>query len=172
MGSLVRLLLIFIAYSLKMPSPCDSMTVKPEGIYYPGGMAPFPLVYISKTEKSKTLTSMSVDEEMPFFRANGKEFQNIRFSITLKPYLRSYQLSHLPEIWKAWGGSRVPYTAKWQLTYTLVDYEDGERAEEYGLFTGDILPSCVNAVKEELVADADFNDTPRAFWNTNIKVVR
>ena len=167
--------MIFLLTSMQeihTPDFCAFMQIDKAGVYYDGGQElfpaslflPFPRVYVDPNGGADGLPTNSVEGHIPFSKVHGILHRQIVLTIKLRPYLYGHLLPYLPHYWAGWGGERMPYLGEWQLSYeedTLAGWEKKE-------ISGEITPACLKEVPDELLADADFNGSPSAFWNYEV----
>jgi len=166
--------MVFLLLSVQEVSPpdfCASMQIEKAGIYYDGGNAlfpaplflPFPYVYVDADGGADSLPKSSIEGRIPFSKVHGILHRQIVLTIKLRPYLYDHLLPYLPRYWAGWG-ERIPYVGEWQLGYEEETASGWEKKE----ITGAINPACMKGVPNELLADADFNGSPSAFWNHEV----
>ena len=167
--------MVFLLASMQeiyIPDFCTSMQIDKAGVYYDGGnelftaplFLPFPRVYVDTDGGTDSLPKSSIEGRIPYARVHGILHRQIVLMIKLRPYLYDHLLPYLPHYWEGWGGERIPYLGEWQLSYeeeTLAGWEKKE-------ISGAINPACLKDVPDELLADADFNGSPSAFWNYEV----
>ena len=150
---------------------CGFIDVDRNGLNYGGGNAlfpaplflPFPRVYVKEDGSVESLPRSSVEGRIPFLSINGIAYRNLILHLSLKPYPPDFLISYFPMYWESWG-ERTPYVGEWQLRFDE-EQEIGWISKE---ISGAITPSCLSGVSDELLADADFNGRPSAFWNYNL----
>jgi len=167
--------MVFLLLSVQeiySPDFCASMQIEKAGIYYDGSDAlfpaplflPFPRVYVDAGGGADSLPESSVEGRIPYAKFHGILHRQIVLAINIRPYLYDHLLPYLPHYWEGWGGERIPYIGEWQLSYEEETTSGWEKKE----FSGVITPACLSAVPDELLADADFNGSPSAFWNYEV----
>ncbi len=150
---------------------CGFIGVDRNGFNYDGGnelfpaplFLPFPRVYVKKDGSVESLPRSSVEGTIPFLSINGVAYRNLSLRLSLKPYPPDFLIPYFPTYWESWG-ERMPYVGEWQLSFDE-EQEIGWASQE---ISGAITPSCLSDVADELLADADFNGSPSAFWNYNL----
>ena len=166
--------MVFLLLSVQEVSPpdfCASMQIEKAGIYYDGGneLFPaslhlaFPRIYIDEDGNAESLPKSSVEGNLSFLQVDGASHRQVALKIKLRPYLYDHLLPYLPRYWAGWG-ERIPYVGEWQLGYEEETASGWEKKE----ISGVINPACMKGVPDELLADADFNGSPSAFWNYEV----
>jgi len=133
----------------------------------------FPHLSINEKEidSIRSFPSSSVSETVDFLKipigeGSSSELRRVRISLSLQPVIPTYLMPYLSDIWKFWGGNRVPYMARWEISYLILVDEEWEEHRYFGKITpADIpnLPSC-------FAADVDYNGVPSAFWNYQVEL--
>jgi hypothetical protein len=161
--------LLFVITSQRSVSPdlCNFIQMEREGIYFNAGdeyVSAF-LSYpsINKARDTETLPQSSMRKKFPALTINQASYRRAFISLSLEPYLYDHLMPYLSQYWEGWG-MRVPYVGNW--TFSAEEYVDGEWLPVE--FRGEITPSCVSSVSEELLSDADYNGVPSAFWNYKV----
>ncbi|OQX64758.1 MAG: hypothetical protein B6I38_03540 [Anaerolineaceae bacterium 4572_5.1] len=167
--------MVFLLLSMQeiyTPDFCASMQIEKAGIYYDGGNAlfpaslhlAFPRIYIDEDGNAESLPKSSVEGNISFLQVDGASYRQVTLKIKFRPYLYDHLIPYLPHYWEGWGGERIPYVGEWQLSYEEENTSGWEKKE----ITGAINPACMKGVPDELLADADFNGSPAAFWNYEV----
>ena len=167
--------LVFLLLSVQEAPPpdfCVFMQIEKAGIYYDGGNdlfpAPlhlaFPRVYIDEDWKAESLPKSNVEGNLSFLQVDDASYRQVALEIKFRPYLYDHLIPYLPHYWEGWGGERIPYVGEWQLSYEEENTSGWKKKE----ITGAINPACMKDVPDELLADADFNGSPSAFWNYEV----
>ncbi len=163
-------------------SPCMDLSVNEDGITCKVGepfwetslFLAFPHLSINeeKIDSIQAFPSSSVSETVDFLKipigegSAFSELHRVRLTLSLQPVTPTYLMPYLSDIWPFWGGDRVPYMGKWEVSYLiLVD----EEWEEHRYF-GKISPADIPNLQGHLAADVDYNGAPSAFWNYQVKL--
>ena len=163
-------------------SPCTDLSVDEDGITCKVGepfwdtslFLAFPHLYINAEEIAsvRTFPSSSVSETVDFLKIPAEEGNSFfelkrgRLTLSFQPVTPTYLMPYISDIWSFWGGNRVPYTGRWEVSYLLLV---GEEWEEY-LYSGKITPADFPDLQDHLAADIDYNGVPSAFWNYQVKL--
>ena len=162
--------------------PCIDLSVNEAGITCKVGepfwettlFLAFPHLYINeeKIDSIRSFPSSTVSETVDFLKipteegASFSELRRVRLTLSLQPVTPTYLMPYLSDIWSFWGGNRVPYMARWEVSYLiLVD----EEWEEHRYF-GKISPADIPNLQSHLAADVDYNGVPSAFWNYQVEL--
>ena len=174
MVSLVSSLLAVSAYIFAgiAPGICGFVRVEEQGLCYNGGLdifpeslsVPFPTVYADADGGVEGLPYSVVEDTIPFVSIEGVQYRDVYLQLSLRPYTPDFLIPYISSCWDGWGGSRIPYYGEWQLSFDEETIDGWIRRETSGV----ISPSCLSNVSSDLLADADFNGVPSAFWNHNV----
>ena len=129
----------------------------------------FPRLYINtdNLDSIRTLPISSVTEKLPFTRVIGeRSVRDIDLTLSLLPATPAYLLPYLSEYWPYWGGNRVPYVGKWEISYWALV---GDCWKEHH-YSGKITPANIAGIPLHLAADVDYNGVPSAFWNYQVEL--
>lgn len=170
MVALVNALVLFVYLTDSSPDICGFVSVDREGFSYRGSESfpaplflPFPQVYVDADGGADSLPTSSVEGTIPFLSVDKTLYRDVTLIISLRPYLPDFLVPYLSDYWASWG-ERIPYVGEWQLTF----YEETDlgwiKREVFGVMT----PEHLDGVADDLLADADFNGVPSAFWNYKI----
>ena len=151
---------------------CEFMQVNQAGIYYDGNnelfpaplQVAFPRAYIDKNGGAESLPKSSVEGSFSFLQVGDASYRQLALKMKFRPYLYDHLTPYLPDYWEVWGGKRIPYVGEWYLSYE----EESDFGWEKKEISGAITPDCVSDIPDELLADADFNGDPSAFWNYSV----
>jgi len=163
-------------------SPCTDLSINEEGITCKVGepfwgtalFLPFPKLYINTEEISsvRTFPSSSVSETVDFLKIPAEEgnsffeLKRVRLTLSFQPVTPTYLMPYLSDIWSFWGGNRVPFMGRWEVSYLLLAGEDWEEYQ----YSGKIMPADIPDLQDHLAADVDYNDLPSAFWNYQVEL--
>jgi hypothetical protein len=163
-------------------SPCTDLSVDEDGITCKVGepfwdtslFLAFPHLYINEEEidSVRSFPSSSVSEIVESLKIpTGKgtsffELKRVRLTLSLQPVTPTYLMPYLSDVWPFWGGNRVPYMGKWEVSYLLLVGEDWEER----LYSGKITPADIPKMQDYLAADVDYNGVPSAFWNYQVEL--
>jgi hypothetical protein len=163
-------------------SPCIDLSVSEDGITCKVGkpfwkttlFLGFPHLYLNEKEIDtiQAFPSSSVSETVDFLKIpTGEdtsffELKQVRLTLSLQPVTPTYLMPYLSDIWSFWGGNRVPYMGRWELSYLLLV---GDQWEENHHF-GKIMPADIPDLQDHLAADVDYNGVPSAFWNYQVEL--
>jgi hypothetical protein len=163
-------------------SPCMDLSVSEDGITCKVGepfwdtslFLAFPHLYINTEEidSVRSFPSSSVSEIVESLKIpTGKgtsffELKRVRLTLSLQPVTPTYLMPYLSDVWPFWGGNRVPYMGKWEVSYLLLVGEDWEER----LYSGKISPADIPCLQSHLAADVDYNGAPSAFWNYQVEL--
>ena len=168
--------------TLPYKSPCTDLFVDEDGITCKVGepfwdtllFLPFPNLYINEKEIDaiRAFPSSSVSETVDFLKiptmesTSFSDLKRVRITLSLQPVTPTYLMPYISDIWGFWGGNRVPYQSRWEVSYLrLVDDE----WEEHRYF-GRISPADISDLPDHLAADVDYNGVPSAFWNYQVEL--
>jgi hypothetical protein len=129
----------------------------------------FPRLYINtdNLDSIRTLPISSVTEKLPFTRViGGRSVRDIDLTLSLLPATPAYLLPYLSEYWPYWGGNRVPYVGRWEISYWALV---GDCWQEHH-YSGKITPANIAGIPPHLAADIDYNGVPSAFWNYQLEL--
>ena len=135
---------------------------------------PFPHLYINEEEINaiRAFPSNSVGETVDFLKipsVDGTAFlelKRVRLTLSLQPVTPTYLMPYLSDIWVFWGGNRVPYMGRWEVSYMLLVDEEWEKYQ----YSGKITPADIPDLQAHLAADIDYNGVPSAFWNYQVEL--
>ena len=163
-------------------SPCMDLSADENGITCRVGepfwdtrlFLPFPHVFVHEKEMDsiRAFPSSSVSETVDFLKIpTGKgtsflELRRVRLTLSLHPVPPTYLMPYLSDIWPSWGGNRIPYAGKWEISYFVFT---GDHWEERH-YSGKISPADIPAIQNPLSADVDYNGVPSAFWNYQVRL--
>ena len=163
-------------------SPCTYLSVNEDGITCNIGepfwdtqlFLAFPHLYINEKEidSIRSFPSSSVSETVDFLKiptvegTSFLELKQVRLTLSLQPVTPTYLLPYLSDIWVFWGGNRVPYMGRWEVSYMLLVDEEWEERQ----YSGKITPTDIPDLQAHLAADIDYNGVPSAFWNYQVKL--
>jgi hypothetical protein len=163
-------------------SPCMDLSVNEDGIICKVGepfwdtrlFLAFPRLYLNEKEIAsiRAFPGSSVSETVDFLKiptegdTSFSELRRVRLTLSLQPVTPTYLMPYLSDIWPFWGGNRVPYMGRWEVSYLLLV---GEEWEEYQ-YSGRITPADIPDLQDHLAADVDYNGVPSAFWNYQVEL--
>jgi hypothetical protein len=163
-------------------SPCISLSVSEEGITCKVGepfwkttlFLAFPHLCINeeKIDSIRAFPSSSVSETIDFLKIPTEgdtsffELRRVRLTLSLQSVTPTYLMPYLSDIWPFWGGNRVPYTGRWEISYLLFVDEEWEKYQ----YSGKITPADIPDLQDHLAADIDYNGVPSAFWNYQVEL--
>ena len=135
---------------------------------------PFPHLYINAEEINaiRAFPSNSVGETVDFLKipsVDGTAFlelKRVHLTLSLQPVTPTYLMPYLSDIWVFWGGNRVPYMGRWEVSYMLLVDEEWEKYQ----YSGKITPADIPDLQAHLAADIDYNGVPSAFWNYQVEL--
>lgn len=163
-------------------SPCIDLSVSEEGITCKVGepfwettlFLVFPHLHINEEEidSIRSFPSSSISETIDFLEIPAEydssflALKRVRIQLSLQPITPNHLMPYFSDIWPFWGGNRVPYMGRWEVSYlALVD--DNWEAHQY---SGRITPDDIPNLKPSLAADVDYNGVPSAFWNYQVEL--
>ena len=94
------------------------------------------------------------------------ELKRVHLTLSLQPVTPTYLMPYLSDIWVFWGGNRVPYMGRWEVSYMLLVDEEWEKYQ----YSGKITPADIPDLQAHLAADIDYNGVPSAFWNYQVEL--
>jgi hypothetical protein len=163
-------------------SPCTVLSITEAGINCKVGepfwdttlFLPFPHLYINGEEINaiRAFPSNSVSETVDFLKtptgegASFLEMKRVRLTLSFQPVTPTYLMPYLSDIWLFWGGNRIPYMGKWEVSYLLLVGENWEERQ----YSGKITPADIPDLQAHLAADVDYNGDPSAFWNYQVEL--
>ncbi len=175
MAGLVSRLLALSVYLFAGFSPgiCDYVSVSEQGLRYSGGLeifpehlfVPFPSVYVDAGGGVIGLANSVAEDTIPFVSVGNTRYRNVSMQLSLQPYTPDTLIPYISAYWDSWGENRIPYVGEWRLS---LEEQTNDGWIKHAV-SGVIAPSCLRNVDDSLLADADFNGVPSAFWNYNVE---
>lgn len=163
-------------------SPCADLSVSEDRITCKVGepfwdtslFLAFPHLYINTKEidSIQAFPSSFVSETVDFLKiptegdTSFSELHRVRLTLSLQPVTPTYLMPYLSDIWSFWGGNRVPYMGKWEVSYLILVDEEWEVHRYFGK----INPADIPNLQSHLAADVDYNGVPSAFWNYQVEL--
>ena len=167
---------------LPADSPCADLSVSEEGISCKIGepfwettlFLAFPHLFIDEEKISSipAFPSSSISETVDFLKipieegSSFFELKQVRIKLSLHPVTPTYLMPYLSDIWPFWGGNRVPYMLKWEVSYLLLVDKEWEAR----MYSGKLIPADIPNLQDHLAADVDYNGVPSAFWNYQVEL--
>jgi hypothetical protein len=163
-------------------SPCMDLSVDEYGVTCKVGepfwdtnlFLPFPRLYIDTEEITsvRAFPSSSISETVDFLKiptgegSSFLELKRVRLALSLQPVTPTYLMPYLSDIWAFWGGNRVPYMARWEVSCLILVDDEWEKHQ----YSGKITPADIPDLQDHLAADVDYNGVPSAFWNYQVEL--
>ena len=93
-------------------------------------------------------------------------YRNVTLVLRWEPATPEFLQIYLDEYLPYWG-NQIPYRLFWNTSYEMCSLDN---CTDWTTVSGEgeILPSDVDNLPDNLAADVNFNGVPAAFWNTNV----